>query len=473
MTEYDAAIIGGGPNGLAAGVALAREGHSVVLFEAATEVGGGCRTEELTLPGFRHDVGSAIHPFGVASPFLSSLPLGDHGLEWLHPEVPVAHPLDGGGAAVLRRSIDDTAGGLGADGDAYRTLYRPLDDAWPKVLPLFTGPVLRVPRHPLAAARFGMAAVRSAQGLTRWFTGGPARALLAGMCAHAIAPLTQALTGGVGLALNLAGHHVGWPAPRGGAQAITDALASYLRSLGGEIVTGTPISAMADLPGAHAYLFDVNPAQLAAITGDRLPARYRRSLTRWRPGAAAFKVDWALDGPIPWANEEVGRAGTVHVGGTFEEIADAEQEVADGGHADRPFVLLAQQSVFDDSRAPAGKHTGWAYCHVPNGSTVDMTERIEAQVERFAPGFRDRIIGRSVLAPADLEASNANLTGGDISGGAMTLRQMLARPALRWDPYATPDRSIYLCSASTPPGAGVHGMCGSHAARSALRRALR
>ena len=472
-SEYDAAIIGGGPNGLAAAVALAREGRTVVVLEASDRVGGACRTDELTLPGFHHDVASAIHPFGAASPFFASLPLGEHGLEWVHPEVPAAHPLDGGDAAVLHRSIDETAAGLGTDDRAYRRLYQPLEDAWDEVVPMFTGPVLRIPRHPIAAARFGLAAVRSATGLARRFRGARARALLAGMCAHSIAPLTRPLTGGVGLALDLAGHHVGWPAPRGGAQRIADALASYLRSLGGEIVTGTRIDGMEDLPVARAYLFDVTPRRLAAIAGDRLGGRYRRAIERYRPGPAAFKLDWALDGPIPWTNEDVGRAGTVHLGGTFEEIAAAEQEVADGSHPDRPFVLLAQQSVFDDTRAPAGKHTGWAYCHVPNGSTVDMTERIETQVERFAPGFRDRILARSVLGPADLEAGNANLDGGDVAGGAMTVRQVLLRPALRWDPYSTPDQQLYLCSASTPPGAGVHGMCGYHAAKSALRRVLR
>ncbi len=473
MADSDAIVVGSGPNGLAAAIALAQAGRSVTVLEAAPTVGGGTRTAELTLPGFRHDVCSAIHPLALASPFLRSLPLDRHGLQFAHPEIPLVHALDGGQAVALHRSVEQTAEGLEADGPAYRALMQPLADGWEALAEDLLGP-LRPPRHPLASARFARAGVRSATGLARSrFHGLRARALLAGNAAHMMRPLTAPATAGFGLMLQLLGHGVGWPAAVGGSQAIADAMASLLRSLGGEIHTNSVVRSRSDIVGARAVLFDLTPRQILAIAGDELPARYRRALGRYRYGAGVFKVDYALDAPVPWAAAECRLAGTVHLGGTFEEIAAAEAAVTRGEHAARPYVLVAQQSLFDPSRVPAGAHTLWAYCHVPNGSPVDAGDAIEAQIERFAPGFREVVRARSTMGPEAMEAHNANYVGGDINGGAATLGQLFTRPAVRAVPYATPNPRFFICSSSTPPGGGVHGMCGWFAARAALRGVLR
>lgn len=468
----DVVVVGSGPNGLAAAILLAREGYAVRVIEAAESIGGGARSAELTLPGFVHDVCSAIHPLGVSSPFLRVLPLADHGLEWVHPAAPLAHPLEDGTAAMLERTIGATSATLGEDGQAYRALMEPMVDGWEDIAEDVLGP-LGVPRRPFAMARFGRHALRSSRGLTsRYFTGPRAAALFAGLAAHAMLPLERAPTGGVAIVLAILGHTAGWPFPRGGTQKLADSMASYLRFLGGEIVTGCRVGSLDDVPRARAVLLDVTPKQLLAIAGDRLPGRYRRRLERYRYGPGAFKLDWALDGPIPWTAAGCERAGTLHIGGSAEEIAAAERAVSRGQSPERPFVLVAQQSLFDASRAPSGQHTAWAYCHVPPASAFDMTERIEAQIERFAPGFRDRILARHVMDPRRLEAYNENYVGGDINGGAQDLGQLFARPAPRLDPYAVPIDGVYLCSSSTPPGGGVHGMCGYHAARSALRKSF-
>jgi phytoene dehydrogenase-like protein len=470
MSRYDAVVVGSGPNGLAAAIRLAREGRSVLVIEASDAVGGGARSRELTLPGFVHDVCSAIHPMALASPFFRTLPLADHGLQWIQPPVPLAHPMDGGTAVVLERSIDATADALGEDGGAYRSLMGPLVDGWPRIEREVLGP-LRLPRHPFALARFGLLGIRSAVsvGRTRFRTA-RGRALFAGLAAHSILPLEKPATAAFGLVLGLSGHAVGWPLPRGGSGRLSEALVSYLRSLGGEVVTGTEVRSLEDVPSARTTLLDLTPRQVLRIAGERLPAGYARRLGRYRYGAAAFKLDYALDGPIPWTAAACARAGTVHLGDTFEEIVASETAVGRGRVSERPFVLLAQQSLFDDTRAPAGKHTVWAYCHVPNGSTVDMTDRVEAQIERFAPGFRSRVLARHVLTPARLEAQNANLVGGDINGGAQDLGQLFTRPVARLVPYSTPIKGLYLCSSSTPPGGGVHGMCGFLAAEAALKQ---
>ncbi|MEN3314561.1 MAG: hypothetical protein V7605_795 [Acidimicrobiaceae bacterium] len=469
----DAVVVGAGPNGLAAAVALARAGLSVTVLEAADVAGGGTRSEELTLPGFVHDVCSTIHPLGAASPFFSGLPLGDHGLAWAHPQVAAAHPLPDGSAALLERSLDATAAGLGAgDGRAWRRLVGPLVDHWGDLGQTLLAPVLRVPRHPLLLAGFGMRAVLPAATVARRsFEGDPARGLFAGLAGHANLDLGAPLTSSFGVTLAASAHAVGWPAARGGSQRIADALVSYLRSLGGEVITGHRVSSLADVPAARAVLFDLTPRQVLAIAGDRLPTRYRRRLERFRYGAGSFKVDYALDGPVPWTAPGCARAGTVHLGGTIDEVVASEGAVARGRHPERPYVLCAQTSVFDPSRAPEGHHTFWAYCHVPHGSTVDMTQAIEDQIERFAPGFRDRVLARHAMFPADLEAHNANQVGGDVAGGSHGGMQLVARPVLAGDPYALPVEGMaaYLCSSSTPPGAGVHGMCGWWAAQSALR----
>jgi phytoene dehydrogenase-like protein len=471
--ECDAIVVGSGPNGLAAAIALAQAGRSVRVIEGAETIGGGTRTEELTLPGYLHDVCSAVHPLLLGSPFLSSLPLADHGLAVVHPELPLAHPLDGGRAVALHRSVADTAAGLGPDGPAYERLLGPLVRDWDELAGILLGPPLRPPRHPVPAARFGALGLRSAVGLTRRFGADPAGALLAGNAAHSMRPLTAAGTGAFALLLVLLAHAVGWPVAAGGSRSITAAMASLLTSLGGEIETGRPVSSLAELPRSRAVLLDVTPRALLGIAGDRLPARYRRALARFRYGPGVFKVDYALTEPVPWAAVECRRAGTVHVGGTLAELAESEADVAAGRSPRRPYVLVAQQSLFDPSRAPAGAQTLWAYCHVPNGSRADMTEAIEAQIERFAPGFRDVVAARHTMGPAAVEAANPNYVGGDINGGAADLRQLLARPALRAAPHATPDPRLFLCSSSTPPGGGVHGMCGWFAARAALRGILR
>jgi len=470
LASYDAVVVGAGPNGLAAAVLLARSGLSVLLVEAHARVGGGSRTEELTLPGYLHDVCSAIHPMAVASPFFRTLPLQDFGLEWIDPPVALAHPLDDGSAAALHTSLEATASGLGRDANSYRDLFAALVRDHERLFPELLGP-LRWPKSPLLLAQFGLQAIRSAQGLAdSTFETGAARALFAGCAAHAILPFDRAATAAIGLVLLLAGHAHGWPFPRGGSESITRALASHFASLGGEIETGRSIRSLHELPSSKVVLFDVTPRQLVAICGEELPSGYRGRLAKYRYGPGVFKLDWALDGPIPWKAPSCREAGTVHLGGTFEEIAAAEADVWRGVHSERPYVLVAQQSLFDASRAPAGKHTGWAYCHVPHGSTLDMTQVIENQVERFAPGFRDRILARSRMSTSDFQAYNENYVGGDITGGVTDLGQLFTRPVARANPYTTPNDRIYLCSSSTPPGAGVHGMCGYFAARAALRR---
>jgi len=467
-SQYDAVVVGSGPNGLAAAIELARAGRSVLVREAAEAVGGGLRSGELTLPGFVHDLCSAIHPMAAASPFFRTIPLSEHGLEWIEPPAPLAHPLENGRAAVLHRSVEETAAGLGVDEASYRGLFGPLAASWGELESALLGPLVRVPQHPLALARFGLSALQPADSFARRrFKGEPARALFAGLAGHSLLPLESIGSASFGLVLGTTGHAVGWPLPRGGSQRIADALAAYLRSLGGEVQTGAPVESLDEL-SAPTVLCDVTPRQLLRLAGDRLPPRYRRRLERFRYGPGVFKLDWALSGPIPWTAPLCAQAGTVHLGGTLEEIVASEQAPARGETSERPYVLLAQPTLFDASRAPEGKHTAWAYCHVPNGSTVDMTEAIEDQVERFAPGFRERVLARSALAPADLERRNPNLVGGDIGGGSNELRQLAARPVLRRVPYATPLDGVYLCSASTPPGGGVHGMCGYLAAHAAL-----
>ncbi len=464
----DAVVVGSGPNGLAAAIVLAREGLSVRVLEGEDALGGGLRSAPLTLPGYVHDVCAAIHPLGVASPFLRSLPLEQHGVEWIESPAALAHPFDDGPAAVVERSLEATAATLGRDGGRYLRLIAPLAEDADALLDDILGP-LRLPRHPAAFARFSMRAALPAAALARVaFRGEPARGLFAGLAAHGMLPLSRVPSGAFGLVLGLLAHSAGWPLARGGSQTIADGLASYLRSLGGELETGHRVGSLAELDGARLVLLDVTPRQLLAIGGDRLPDGYRRRLGRHRYGPGAFKLDWALDGPIPWRSPECARAATVHLGATLDEIAASERAPWRGATARRPYVLLAQQSLFDPGRAPAGKHTAWAYCHVPNGSPVDLTERIEAQVERFAPGFGELILARSALSPAALEAHNPNYVGGDINGGAADLRRLLAQPVAR-SPYATPLPGVFLCSASTPPGGGVHGMCGFHAARAALR----
>lgn len=466
----DAVVVGAGPNGLAAAIALAQAQRRVLLLEGSDTIGGGCRSAELTLPGFMHDICSAIQPLALASPFFSTLPLGDYGVEWIHSPLVLAHPFDDGTAAVLVRSIPETADRLGADGPAYRALMQPLLDDVEMLANALLGP-LPMPRHPVALARFGLHALRSASGLARsQFKGEPARALFAGMAAHSMLALDRAATAAFGLMLGLFGHAAGWPVIRGGSQQIANALGAMFRDLGGEIRTGIPVASLEPLAEAEAVLFDLTPRQLLEITGDALPWGYRRQLRHYRQGPGVFKLDWALDGPVPWSAAECREAATLHLGGTLEEIERSEQQVARGEHPEHPFVIAAQQSLFDPTRAPAGKQTLWAYCHVPNGSTVDMTERIEEQIERFAPGFSERIIARSALNSAALEAHNPNYIGGDINGGSQDLRQLFTRPAVRLDPYSTPDKRLFLCSSSTPPGGGVHGMSGYHAAQSVLRR---
>jgi phytoene dehydrogenase-like protein len=467
----DAIVVGSGPNGLAAAITLARAGRSVHVYEAAATIGGGTRTEDLTLPGFRHDVCSTILPLTLASPFFRSIDLAARGIEIVQADAPVGHALDGGRAAVIERSVDETAANLGPDGRAWRRLFGPLVADADKLGAELLRPVMHVPRHPLALGRFGLPALLSASGLARVaFREEPARALLAGLSAHSMVDLHRPLSASFGLVLGLYAHAVGWPMIRGGSAALADGLAAELRSLGGTIETGRPIASLAELPPARVVILDTTPRAAVAIAGDRLPARTRRSYERFRYGSGVFKVDWALDGPIPWRADGLRRAATLHLGGTIGEIAAAERTVARGGHPDRPFVLCVQYSPWDDSRAPAGKTTAWAYCHVPAGSTVDMTGRIEAQLERFAPGFHDRILARATRGPAQLEADNPNYVGGDINAGIEDIRQLVFRPGPLLDPYWTGAPGLYLCSSSTPPGGGVHGMSGYLAARSALRR---
>lgn len=468
--DYDAIVIGSGPNGLAAAVALARAGLSVSVVEARSEIGGGLRSAELMRSGFVHDVCSAVHPLGVLSPYLRRLPLQEHGLTWVHPPVSAAHPLDDGRALLLCRSLEDTAAQLGADARAYRRLFEPLLGDPAQLLEDLLGP-LGIPKRPIAFTRFGLRALRSTLGLARgMFREEAARALFAGCAAHAILPFDKWFTAAVGMLFCLTGHMTDWPMARGGSAAIARALESYLKSLGGSVRTGTPVRRLSELPNARAYLFDLAPRQVVEIAGDALPERYRRRLLKYNYGPAVFKLDYVLNGPIPWRASDCARASTVHVGGTLAEIARSERAAWDGEIASAPFVMVCQQSHFDDSRAPAGQHTGYAYCHVPHASNVDMTAAVERQIERFAPGFRDVIVERRASLPADIERENPACVGGVIAGGAADITQLFTRPVARWNPYTTPNPRIFLCGASTPPGGGVHGMCGYHAARSVLRR---
>ncbi|MGA2205502.1 MAG: NAD(P)/FAD-dependent oxidoreductase [Terracidiphilus sp.] len=466
-----ACVIGSGPNGLAAAIVLAAAGMRVEVFEAEAEPGGAARTLPLTLPGFLHDFGSAVHPFAAGSPFFASLPLADHGLEWIHGEAPLAHPLDDGSAVVLERDLEHAERSLGADGKLWRGLMQPAAEDWMEFAEDTLGPALRVPHHPLRMARFGLTAIQSAQGFAKsHFVSPRTRAVFAGLAGHSLLGLDQPLSATIGWMFGITIHAVGWPIPRGGACAITRALIGTLEALGGTAHTSCRIDAAAfrELESnSELVLFDTTPRQLVAIAGERLSPKYKSTLERFQHAPGAFKIDYALSQPVPWRAAHCRRAITVHLGGSFEEIAAAEYAVAHGHEAERPFVLVAQPTLYDSSRAPGGKHILWAYCHVPNGSTADMTERIESQIERFAPGFRDCVLARHVSAPAALEAMDANLVGGDIGGGAMTLRQVFFRPAAGG--YATGAPKLYLCSASTPPGGGVHGMCGYHAARLALR----
>jgi phytoene dehydrogenase-like protein len=467
----DAIVVGSGPNGLAAAITLAREGLGVAVIEAAGTVGGGTRSAELTIPGYVHDVCSTVVAMALASPFLARLPLERLGIELVHPDAPLGHVLAPDRAVMLERSVEATAAGLGRDGPAYRRLIGPIVRDADRLLPWILGPVVKPPRHPIAQARFGLPAILPARLLGRLaFRGSAAPALLAGMSAHAMVPLDALASASFGLVLAMTAHHVGWPVVRGGTQRLADGLANELRRLGGTVETGRLVTSLDELPPARAVLLDLTPRQVVAVAGDRLPEGYRRALERFRYGPGVCKVDWALSGPIPWRAPELARAGTVHIGGTLDAVALAERSVHRGRPAESPFVLVVQASRSDPSRAPAGGHTVWAYCHVPPGSTIDMTGAIEARIESSAPGFRDLIVGRSTLTAPEMERHDPNYIGGDINGGLQDLRQLLARPVVSNDPYATPAPGLYLCSSSTPPGGGVHGMSGYLAARSALRR---
>ena len=467
-TDYDAIVVGSGPNGLAAAIAIQQAGVSVLLVEAKETIGGGMRSAELTLPHFVHDICSAIHPLAVCSPFFKTLPLEKHGLQFIYPTIAAAHPFQDGSAAALYKSVEETAKKLGEDEEAYSKLIKPLVNDWPRIIGDVLAP-LHFPKHPLDMARFGWKALSSARHLSKIFHSKKGKGLWAGMTAHAIQPLSNAATSATGLLLMSAAHVVGWPMVKGGSQAMANALASYFISIGGKIETNCYVDSLKKLPSANAILFDVTPKQLLQIAGHKFSSFYKRQLKRYRYGMGVFKIDWALNGPIPFTAPECKQAGTVHLGNTFEEIAQSEQLTSEGIHPEKPFVLLAQQSLFDASRAPRRKHTAWAYCHVPNGSHVDMTAKIENQVERFAPGFRNKIIGRHVMNTAQIEEYNSNYIGGDIVGGIMDLRQLFTRPALRFSPYKTSAKGLYICSSSAPPGGGIHGMCGYYAAKKALK----
>lgn len=470
LTHYDAVVVGSGPNGLAAAVRLAESGRSVVVLEAADIVGGGTRSAELTLPGYVHDVCAAVHSLGVSSPAISLDTLGAHGLQWVWPEIPLAHPLDDGRAAVLHRGLGKTANGLGEDGDSWTRLLGGLTRNWSKLVPQLLGPIVSVPRHPISLAKFGISSIQPATWVARRFDTEEARALFGGCAAHAMLSLRRPFTAAFGLVMAASAHVDGWPLAAGGSQAVADALVARLMELGGEVRTRVFVRSMADLPAHSIALFDTNPAQLSSIAGDALPSSYRKRLERFRHGPGAFKIDYALDGPVPWQNDSCRRAGTVHVIGTFAELVAAEADIAAGRLPDRPLVLVVQPTVSDPARAPAGKHTLWVYAHVPHGFDGDATEQIERQIERFAPGFRDLVLARHTLGPVALQEYNPNYVGGDIAGGAHSGLQLIFRPTMALRSYKTPNPSIFLCSASTPPGAGVHGMCGWHAADQALRR---
>lgn len=467
--SLDAIVIGSGPNGLAAAIVLARAGYSVRVYEGQPTIGGGMRSAELTRPGFVHDVASTVHALVAISPFFKTLPLADFGLEFAFPSAPFAHPLDDGSAVVVERSIEATAAALdGKDGRAYRKLIEPFVETSEQLMDALLGPFSL--RHPIMMAKFGRFAGRSASSLARHkFESERTRAMFAGVAAHSMVPLDKLATSGYALGLILAAHSVGWPVARGGAQQTSNTLAAYLRSLGGEIVTGVPIESLDALPKSRVVLCDLTPRPLIRMAGDRMRGLYKWRLSRFRYGPGVFKMDWALNAPVPWRAAECARSGTLHLGGSFADVAESERDAWEGRVSDRPYVLVVQPSLFDATRAPAGMHTLWAYCHVPNGSTFDMRERIEAQIERFAPGFHECIVERSITTPADLERSNANLVGGDIAGGAADAAQLYSRPIAALHPYRTSIDGVFLCSSSTPPGVGVHGMCGFHAAQDALR----
>ena len=467
-TAYDAIVVGSGPNGLAAAITMQQEGLSVLIIEGRKEIGGGLRSAELTLPGYVHDVCSAIHPLAVGSPFFERLPLADHGLIYTYPELAAAHPFDDGTAAVLSKSVGETARRLGQDERSYLKLLKPLLQDWPDLAADVLGP-LHFPKHPVKMAKFGLKALTSAAYLSKRFETQAAKALWAGMAAHSIQPLSNLTTSAVGLVLMIAGHLKGWPIPVGGSQQIANALSSYFISIGGQIETGYFVKSLDELPSSKTVLFDVTPQQLLQIAGHKFSSIYKWQLERYRYGMGVFKMDWALDAAIPFTALEARRAGTVHIGNTIDEISLSERLCWEGRHAEKPFVLLAQQSLFDATRAPAGKHTAWAYCHVPHGSTKDMTIAIEQQIERFAPGFRDLILSRHTMDTAEIQAYNPNYIGGDINGGVIDMGQLFTRPALRSSPYRTSAKGLYICSSSTPPGGGVHGMCGHHAAKRALK----
>jgi phytoene dehydrogenase-like protein len=475
MADVDAIVVGSGPNGLTAAVTLARAGLSVRVYEGAETVGGGARTAELTLPGFRHDPCSAVHPLGAGSPVLAALGLEHFGLSWVEPELPLAHPFPDGSAAILARSVDETAASLDGDGGVYWRLLEPFLGRWDSLAPdVLRAPLAGWPREPRLYGRFALLAALPAAVLARAFTGQRARGLLAGLAGHVTAPLTSPVTGGIALMFALAAHDVGWPFPRGGTQAISDALAALLVSLGGEIETGHRVRAMGELPSARAYLFDTDPAEVAAIAGSGLPWWYANLfLHRYRHGPAVFKVDYALSGPVPWNAPAARRAGTVHLGPTMTEIGAALRSAQHGTAPRPPFLITAQPSLFDPGRAPAGSHVFWVYAQVPNGWRGDLVPAIEQQIERFAPGFRDLVLARTVTTPADIAAANPNNVDGDIAGGRCDGLRLLLRPVPVPVPYATPNPAIYLCSSATPPGPGVHGMCGYHAASAALRRVFR
>lgn len=465
--DLKACVIGSGPNGLAAAIVLAKAGVRVDVFEAESTAGGGARSLPLTSPGFLHDFGSAVHPLGAGSPFFSSLPLDDCGLEWINSPAPLAHPFDDGTAITLERRFEDAGSQLGEDANTWINLVRPFVEGWNEFVPQVLGPVLAIPNHPFLMARFGMHGLSSAKAIAARFRIERSRGLFAGLAAHSFLALDKSLSGGFGMLLGIAAHAVGWPIPRGGAQSLTNALCNYLSSLGGSVQLSSRVESLAALSGYKLILCDLTPRQLLRVAGDSLAGSYKRKLEQFRYGPGAFKVDYALTQPVPWKAAECLRAATVHLGATFDEIAASESSMRSGKSAERPFVLFVQPSLFDPSRAPAGKHTAWAYCHVPNGSTVDMLPRLENQIERFAPGFRDCVLQRRLFSPSALEAMDANLVGGDISGGEMNFRQLLFRPT--WRQYSTSAKHIYICSSSTPPGGGVHGMCGYHAAMKALK----
>lgn len=465
---YDAVVIGSGPNGLTAAICLAQNGLSVLIVEAAQEVGGGVRSAELTLPGFVHDVCSAIHPLALGSPFFRRLPLDKFGLEFIQPPASLAHPLDDGTAVLLVKSIEETASNLDVDGEKYKRLVEILAKNWTAIAPDVLAP-LQIPQNPFLMFGFGLKAFSSAKGLANhYFSGTRARAMFAGNAAHSMIPLEDIPSAAFGLVLLLLAHAVGWGFPKGGTGKISAALKDYFLSLGGKIELNNRVENVDDLPASRVVLFDITPRQIIRIAGHRLPDSYRKRLETYKYGAGVFKMDFALSEPIPWKAKECAEAGTVHLGGTFEEIAASERAHGNGRVSEKPFVLVAQNSLFDQTRAPSGKHTAWAYCHVPNDSTIDMTQRIENQIERFAPGFSDCVLAKAVKTPADLERYNANYIGGDINGGAGILSQIFTRPIAKINPYAMPSKGLYICSSSTPPGGGVHGMCGFHAAKTAL-----